>query len=285
MLSYVHAFHAGNSGDILKHIIFSLTLEHLCKKDKPFSVIDTHAASGRYSLTDERILKTGEAVSGIQKLLSADTKKISQIADLKYLEIAGTYCAQNLYPGSPEIARCIMREQDELILNELHPQVINELKQNMHTALLTDKKTVPHISVHNRNAIEMLKAVVPPKIKRGCVIIDPSYEDQDDYYQTADMFVQAYNKWSSATYLIWYPLVEHRSGELQRMKEVIESVVEQNNHSEEVKTAVYELKTKDPSEMTGLSKMYGSGIIAVNPPYGLTEKMNQLIPVLTDILI
>lgn len=284
MLSYIHAFHAGNSGDILKHIIFSLTLEYLTKKDKPFTVIDTHAASGKYLLNDERLVKTGEAESGIINLLSSDEHKFSQLKDLKYISLVKEYSAHNYYPGSPEIARNLMRSQDELILNELHPQVIHELKSNMHSPLLSENIEIPHISIHNRNAIEMLNAVVPPKIKRGCVIIDPSYEDQDDYSDTAEMTIQAYKKWANATYLIWYPLVEHRSSELARMKEIIESVVEQHNSTEESKTAVFELKTKDPSSLTGLSKMYGSGIIAINPPYGLEEKMNQLLPVLTELL-
>lgn len=281
MLSYIHAFHAGNSGDILKHIVFSLTLEHLCKKEKPFSVIDTHSASGRYSLKDERLIKTGEAENGIKKILSQ--KNLVCHCD-SYINTVKAYAKENLYPGSPEIARCLMRSQDELILNELHPQVIEELKANMKLPLLAAKNSLPSVSIHKRNAIEFITAVVPPKTKRGCVIIDPSYEDADDYSQTADMFCAAYKKWPTGTFLIWYPLIQHRAGEIQRMKEVIEAQVEITSTTDEIKCDFYELKTKDPSTLTGLSNMYGSGMAAVNPPYGLKEKMSEILPVLEKIL-
>ncbi len=283
MLSYVHAFHAGNSGDILKHIIFSLTIEHLCKKEKPFSVIDTHAASGRYSLTDERLLKTGEAESGIKKLLSGLKNHELQGCN-SWTAIVKTYVKQNMYPGSPEIARCLMRKQDELILNELHPQVIEDLKRNIKLPSLIEKEDYPTISVHKRDSKEFITAAVPPKTKRGCVIIDPSYEDADDYSDTADMFCNAYRKWSTGTFLIWYPLIEHRASEIERMKKVIEAQVEINSTSEELKCCFFELKTKDPSEMTGLSNMYGSGMAVVNPPYGLKEKMSEVLPFLEKLL-
>ncbi len=281
MLSYIHAYHAGNHGDILKHITFSLTLEHLLKKDKPFTVIDTHAASGLYTINDERLLKTGEAEQGIIKFINNST---SLLKDLKYYSITKLYLSNGFYPGSPEIARIFMRKDDQLILNELHPQVIKELKENVKKNVLTDKKELPQTYVHNRNAEEFLTATVPPKIKRGCVIIDPSYEDSDDFFKTSDMTSLALKKWSNGTFLIWYPLLEHRASEIQRMKEVVENTAERLIPGADEKTKFYELKIKDPAEMTGLANMYGSGMIIVNPPYGLDEKMKEIIPKLEKVL-
>ena len=109
MLSYIHAFHAGNYGDILKHAVFAFTLQHLLKKEKPFCVIDTHSGSGKYALTDERLLKTGEAQCGIQKLLRAPYSDLEKIFGKDFLSILELYVKKGLYPGSPEIARTFLQ--------------------------------------------------------------------------------------------------------------------------------------------------------------------------------
>lgn len=286
MLSYIHAFHAGNHADIIKHLTFSMVLKHLLKKDKPFTVIDTHSASGIYDLSDERLLKTGEAKSGIQKLFeNTEFKKLKEIDSSGYFSIAEEYLKKGLYPGSPEIARCFMRVNDSLILNEFHPQVIKELKSNMKHPLVIQKSDIPVVSIHQRNASEMAKAVIPPVVKRGCVIIDPSYEDENDFTETTDLFLTAYKKWNTGTYLIWYPLLSHRESQIDRMKELITFTVEQHNAgNEDEKTLILELKVKEPEQMTGLAKLYGSGMIIVNPPYGLKEKAEEILPLLHKLL-
>ena len=279
MLSYIHAYHCGNSGDILKHLVFSFVLEHLCLKEKPFTVIDSHAGSGLYHLDDERIIKTAEAQDGILSLLNklnSSQDKNSILNESTYIKIAKIYAKKNLYPGSPEIAKNFLRAQDKLIVNELHPQVVLELKENVKQKALF-KSEGSSITVYNKHAAEFLKAVIPPKIKRGCVIIDPSYEDRDEYTQTAAFFTDAYKKWQVATYLIWYPLLLNRESEVLQLKEYVESAVELSGASVEEKLNIFELKTKDPSQMTGLSQMYGSGVIVVNPTYQLKEKMQQIL--------
>lgn len=282
MLSYIHAFHAGNYGDILKHAVFAFTLQHLLKKEKPFCVIDTHSGSGKYTLTDERLLKTGEAQCGIQKLLKAPYSDLEKIFGKDFLSILELYIKKGLYPGSPEIARTFLREKDQLILNELHPKVFEELKLNIKSPVLTQnsKQNSPSIVLNQKDAKTMLNANVPPKIKRGCVIIDPSYEDADDYEQTAQMFVSAYKKWTTGTYLIWYPLLSHRQHEIEYLKQTVIAAVEKTNNTEDKKAVFYEINIKKEEEMTGLAKMYGSGMLAVNPPYGLNEKMAESIPLI-----
>jgi 23S rRNA (adenine2030-N6)-methyltransferase len=284
MLSYIHAYHAGNYGDILKHLVFKFTLEHLLKKDKAFTIIDSHSGSGVYKINDERLIKTGEAEKGIKKLLSSDEKDLRDILGDSYLVFLQDYLSKGLYPGSPETARFFMRSCDHLILNELHPAVSLELKENMKQPLASQKKEIPQILIKNLDAAAFLKSTLPPAVKRGCVIIDPSYEDADDYLKTTEMFLDAYRKWSTPTYLIWYPLLTHRQDEIERMKQTVIAAVEKNNNTEDEKAVFYEIKIKQPHECEGLSKMYGSGMLAVNPPYGLEEKMQEAVPFLEKVL-
>lgn len=284
MLSYVHAFHAGNYADILKHSVFVFTLEHLLKKDKPFTVIDTHSGSGKYNLLDERLIKTQEAQNGIKKLIQNDSNALKEIFGDNFSKILESYIQKNEYPGSPEIARCLLRKEDRLILNELHPKVIEELKQNMALPLESTKQELPQIQINSKDAKIMLNANVPPQIKRGCVIIDPSYEDKNEYEQTAKMFINAYKKWSTPAYLIWYPLLQDRETEIAIFKQNIIATVEKTNNTQDKKCLFFEIQLKQKEELTGISKMYGSGMLVANPPFGLKEKMQQILPLLETLL-
>jgi len=284
MLSYIHAYHAGNFADILKHTVFSYTLEHLGKKDKPYTVIDAHSAAGRYNLTDQRILKTHEAEKGIVELFKTDEKVLKEIFGDFFYTILKNYLNKKIYPGSPEISRCYLRKCDTLLLNELHPKVIEELKENIRKPLLVEKTEEPNIYIKNEDASKFLKECIPPKIKRGCVIIDPSYEDKNEYEDTAKMVINSLRKWSTPTYLIWYPLLVHREDEIESMKKIIYDFVDVRKPGDEEKCYFFEIKIKAPSQMTGLAKMYGSGMIVINPPYGLKEKMNQTIPLIEKVL-
>ncbi len=174
MLSYQHIFHAGNHADILKHCVLIHVLNSLNKKEKPYTFFDTHAASGLYDLTDGRSLKTGEAGRGIMAL-QGECGNENQLPLLlkSYLDFVKTYIDDSRYPGSPEIERSYMRSQDTLILSELHPQEIENLRANMKRPC--ENKNLPSIKIHNRNGWEMLTALTPPVTKRGAVLIDPSY--------------------------------------------------------------------------------------------------------------
>lgn len=287
MLSYVHAFHAGNYGDILKHTVLFHTLTHLLKKDKPFCVLDTHSGSGKYLLSDQRLLKTGEAQNGIQKLLQAPEKDLDAIFGTDFLSILKKYTEKGFYPGSPEIARTLLRKKDQLLLNELHPAVFEELKANMHTPpleRLQEEKALPSITITREDAAAFLNRSVPPVVKRGCVIIDPSYEDAEDYRNTALMFSKAWKKWSSASWLIWYPLLSRRKDEIEALKQTVTDTVESTNSTQDKKSVFFEIQIRDESSLTGLSSMYGSGMLAVNPVYGLTEKMAQALPLMEKYL-
>ena len=286
MLSYIHAFHAGNHADILKHIVLSFSLEHLCKKEKPFTVFDTHAGSGLYRLDDERLEKTGEAESGIKLLFSTlasqksrfsgnEAKAAKEIENSVFFKIVRPYFEKNTYPGSPLVENAFLRPGDEQVLSELHPRTIEELTFTMEK--YRSEAAKPHI--HFRNGFEMLLSLVPPKTKRGLVIIDPSFEEKADFEDAAKTICQLLRKWRGAVVLLWYPLVPHRKTEISMMKERISAIVQ----SEE-KIADFQLVVKDESELTGLSSLYGSGMFVVNPPFGLAQKMENILPLLEKIL-
>lgn len=282
MLSYIHSFHAGNHADILKHLVISLILESLCKKEKPFTVFDTHAGSGIYDLTDSRLEKTGEAQTGIEKLMKAAKNDAGKIPNLlsvgkKYLEIAEKYYDEEKYPGSPLIENEMMRNGDVQILSELHPTAFEELEFCFHKKNLVTKP-----KIHSRDGFEMLKALTPPEIKRGLAVIDPSYEDASDYEKCAKTICSVHKKWPVGIIALWYPLLTRKTSELGEMKEAIFDSAGQNET--EPKILDISLEVKNPDEMTGLASLYGSGMIVVNFPYELDKKMEAVLPELSEIL-
>lgn len=286
MLSYIHAYHAGNHADILKHLTLSLILEHLCQKEKPFTVIETHAGSGLYRLDDDRAVKTNEANSGIGKLMrNAEFSNLCQSvksADI-FFKLISDYFVRGEYPGSPLIENEFLRKGDEQILSELHPTAFEELKTCFYNRQKECAKTggifvQPHI--HNRDGYELLNAITPPKIKRGLCVIDPSFEDASDFEKCAELISRIHKKWNSGIIALWYPLVAHRSQAISMMKERIASGIE----GEEPAILDIQMEIKRKEEMTGLSSLYGSGMFIVNFPYKLDEKMNEIMPALSKLL-
>ncbi|MBQ4377678.1 MAG: 23S rRNA (adenine(2030)-N(6))-methyltransferase RlmJ [Treponema sp.] len=277
MLSYVHAYHAGNHADILKHLTLSLILEHLCKKEKPFCVIDTHAGSGLYALDDSRALKTGEAKTGVEKMIN------SSVRYLKFFDIIQKYYEKSLYPGSPLIENMYLRPGDEQILCELHPTAFEELENCFYKRRKECReKGLSFIepALHKRDGYEFLKAVTPPKIKRGVCIVDPSFEDASDFEKCGEVISVVHKKWPAGIIALWYPLVEHRSSEITMMKERISGSVE----ATEPKILDIQMEIKRKEDMTGLASLYGSGMFIVNFPYQLDEEMKSVLPELSKIL-
>ncbi len=271
MLSYQHAFHAGNHADILKHFVLTFVLNSLNKKDKPYTFFDTHSGSGLYDLYDNRILKTGEAEKGIQKLLSktSDFPEEMQI----YINLVKEYSKKNLYPGSPEIERRLVRAGNCLILSELHPQEIEILRNNMNHPTVAPE-TKAKIQIHNRNGWEMIKALTPPPTKRGAVLIDPSYEETQDYIDAAKYITEVNKKWSNGIIMLWYPLLAHRESDITVMLEtILESARKVNPNVEtcNLQLCVYSKDEKD------LPRLYGSGMLVINSPWMLKESGEKII--------
>lgn len=284
MLSYIHAYHAGNHADILKHLTISLILEHLRKKEKPFCVIDTHAGSGIYDLHDERAQKTGEASSGIEKLMresDADGTRIN--ADNKFFSLLQDYYVRAQYPGSPLIENEFLRAGDEQILCELHPTAFEELRDCFYNRKKECKASGNNFvepQIHKRDGYELLNAITPPKIRRGLCIIDPSFEDESDFEKCGEVISVVHKKWSAGIIALWYPLIAHRSAEIAMMKERISRSVE----ASEPKILDIQLEVKRKSDMTGLASLYGSGMLIVNFPYQLDEELKKILPTLSEIL-
>ena len=289
MLSYEHIYHAGNHADILKHLTLTLILERLLQKEKPFTVYDTHAGFGVYDLTDCRAQKTNEAESGIRKLLAAEnempmpgTGTSSSEILAPYLALCRRYSAEQKYPGSPEIARCLLRPTDSLILSELHPQAIEVLRANMKNPPLSQADCFVKATVHYRNGYEMLCALTPPPTRRGGVLIDPSFEEPRDFSDCADTLCAVHQKWAGGILALWYPLLSHRRTETARMKQQIVSCAQST--ATEPNVLDIQLAVQSPEEKTGLAKLYGSGMLVVNFPYQLDEQMTAVLPYLTKVL-
>jgi 23S rRNA (adenine2030-N6)-methyltransferase len=290
MLSYQHAFHAGNHADILKHSVLIQLLESLNKKDKPYTFFDIHSGSGLYNLSDIRSQKTKEAEKGIIKFSKVSEKYENYPpALLNYYNFVSEYLKNQQYPGSPEIERCFMRTQDTLILSEFHPSEIVNLRNNMKN---NSRDENPSIQIHFRDGWEMLKALTPPKTSRGAVLIDPSYEESEDYSRAADTICLVNKKWSNAVIMLWYPLLAHRNNEIEQMLETIKQSVLNVNHNTQISNLQLVVNTKDSHKEVSLKdnafvndapRLYGSGMLVINSPYMLEENALKSIEFLTNV--
>ena len=290
MLSYRHAFHAGNHADILKHSMLMLILKSLQKKDKPYTLIDTHAGAGIYTLDDERAVKTGEAAEGIVRLLRAAEAAPEDVPEelLPYLKLCREYEKQGKYPGSPEIMRNFLRPtagaakggakstatpaQDKLILLELHNTEIDVLRINMKRGSDSSR-----INIHHRDAYEAMSALVPPEPKRGLLLMDPSYEVDSDYINVMDSLREAHRRWTSGIICLWYPLLKRRQAETAELKAALADCAAKTPSS--FMTA--ELLVDSEDIETGL---YGSGMAVINPPWHLDDSMKNTLPYLESVL-
>lgn len=260
MLSYRHAFHAGNFADVLKHLVQVETLTHLQKKDKPFIYIDTHAGAGIYSLDSNQAQKTAEHVHGISAIRALEWPELKN-----YLQVAEQLNEMdgqtNLYPGSPAIAQAFLREQDRAILFELHPSDYLLLEEFTHN----DRR----IRVNKSDGFQGLIATVPPTIKRGLVLIDPSYEIKSDYDDVVEVLIATYRRFATATYALWYPVVD---------RERVNTIEEGLKASGIKNIQQFELGLKPDSLGHGMT---AAGMIVINPPYTLKSNLEKLLPKLS----
>ncbi|GAA5526007.1 ribosomal RNA large subunit methyltransferase J [Microbulbifer aestuariivivens] len=262
MLSYRHSFHAGNFADLLKHIVLVEILDHLLKKDTAFDYIDTHAGAGLYDLRSAQSQKTLEHSGGIARLNFADWPELD-----RYAEVVGSFNktdAVNFYPGSPSIVGCFLRPQDRAWLFELHPQDYQLLQKNF-----AGRK---NIRVYHTDGFDGLKALIPPRSRRGLVLIDPSYEIKSDYDLVIDQVAKAYKKFSQGIYAIWYPVVDRNT--IQRMqKKLINSGIRN--------IQCFELGVMPDSREHGMT---ASGMLVINPPWTLMSKISALLPKLATLV-
>lgn len=284
MLSYQHEYHAGNFADVLKHCCLLEILSSLAQKEKPFTIIDTHAGSAVYSLDDERLLKTGEAEGGIKKIIQHIGKNNVPGSVSLYLEKEKPFIQNRQYAGSPELEREFLRQNDALHLIELHPEAYRKLQDNIDSR----KERNQSIHIHNSDSFTTLNALTPPIIKRGLILCDPSYEDKDDFKKTALALINAHKKWNTAIIAVWYPLLTRRQNEINQMTAALETSAKTGNHPCSVYKCELTLYDADeiPETMTEdkAPHMYGNGMFIINPPWQLDLKMNETVEFLRGIL-
>ena len=257
MLSYLHAFHAGNFADVQKHAALTLALAMMQAKKSGIACFDTHAGSAIYDLRSERARKTGEADSGIQKLWKAREQLRSedwrQVLDVLARFNAGSG-ELTVYPGSPAWFKHFLRAGDDLTLFELHP---SEGEQ------LADWASAGRVHVLRRDGLAGLLRLLPPNQPRLVALIDPSYEIKSDYLDVAETLGKAWQKCRHGVYLVWYPILT--SGLQEQLKDAVRATAVRH-----VLCSEANLRTPPERGMTG------SGMLVVNPPWGFDARLSDM---------
>jgi 23S rRNA (adenine2030-N6)-methyltransferase len=256
MLSYQHGYHAGNFADVIKHIALTRLISYLTQKDKPLFYLETHSGKGLYDLKHRQSEKTGEYKQGI-KLIWQDRKSLPSVFQeyMKTVEQLNNGDALNHYPGSPYFAINALRAQDRLYFCELHPAEYEALEQMPRM----NKKV--HFS--KSDGIAAMNALLPPSEKRGLTFIDPSFEMKDDYRDIPAAIKQAYNRFATGVYCLWYPVLNRRQVEqlVRRMQAI---------NAQSAVRIEFNL-TQAPTE-----GMAGTGLWVINPPYTFAEEMKSV---------
>ena len=274
MFSYRHAFHAGSHADILKHLTLMHLVEYLQEKPGALTIIDTHAGAGIYSLKDGFAAVSKEAEGGIFRLLkfieagNPSAESVKKYVALIQAENMGSELTT--YPGSPFILASLLRPQDRLKLFELHPKEIDILRHNVRE--LTQAK---QIDVYAEDSFARLKGLVPPPSRRGLVLIDPSYEDKQDYRYLELALEEALQRFATGCYAIWYPMISRRESAAlpDRMKKIAAS------HTRSWLQA--ELRVENAP---GERRLQASGMFIINPPWTLEKHLAEALPTLTKAL-
>ena len=278
-MNYRHAFHAGNFADVVKHATLVRILVHLCGKPAPFRVIDTHAGGGRYDLFGPEAMRGAEWRDGIGRVYGAPLDPAVQPLLAPYLAIV-TACNPTdrlgVYPGSPAIVRSFLRAQDRLVACELEPGAAAVLKHNF-----GHDRRIKMLALDGWTA---LNAGVPPKERRGLVLIDPPYEDAGDFPGLVRHLQAAHRKWASGIYLLWYPIKQRQRHEAL-LRELRRSGIA-NILSAELSVAPAQVSGQKPalgsSEDPG--RLAGCGLVVVNPPWTLERELELMLPPLAAIL-
>lgn len=268
-MNYRHIYHAGNFADVFKHAILLLMARHLRAKDRASFFLDTHAGIGRYDLRSEEAQKTGEFREGIGRLLTVPSlppeladyvAAVAAFNGVRQLSLKGLLA----YPGSPRILRAAMGPDDRLAASELHPADADSLAREF----AGDRQ----VTVQRMDGYQALKAMLPPKERRGLVIIDPPFEESDEFRQLAQGLQQAHRRWATGIYALWYPIKGRRTVEAFH-DDVMGSGIR--------RIMVAELMTRDGDDPERLN---GCGLLIVNPPWHLMEQVQALLAFLAPLM-
>jgi 23S rRNA (adenine2030-N6)-methyltransferase len=288
-MNYRHEFHAGNFADVLKHIFLTRILLYLCRKDKPFRYIDTHAGAGLYDLNGPEAARSNEARDGIGRLLDADLGAAAELLE-PFLAAVRAAGAPNFYPGSPVIAQKFLRASDKAIFCEMLPEAAKDLRRSL-KAYSSEENVIKQetgapirfdrigkgsshdyrVKTIEIDGYQGLKAFTPPPERRGLALIDPPYERRDEYERIFDTLREALNKWAGGIFMIWQPVKE---------PEVVEAFCRAVAAAAPGALRI-DLQVETPAPGKPLAR---TGLVIVNPPYVLEEEARIILPVLTRIL-
>jgi 23S rRNA (adenine2030-N6)-methyltransferase len=266
-MNYRHAFHAGNFADVLKHAVLVRILFHLRAKPAPFRVIDTHAGAGFYDLAGPEASRSREWQRGIHRLLTTPMDERVRALLAPYLDLIGALNPPDrftTYPGSPALVRAQLRTQDRLVACELEPNAAAALTRH-----LGRDRRVKAIAIDGFLA---LNAYVPPRERRGLVLIDPPFERTDDFARLAQGLIAAHRKWATGIYLLWYP-IKNRTGPDMLTRHLLRSGMGKVLRAE-----------LEVAAISDDARLPGCGVMVVNPPWMLADELEIMLPALTAVL-
>lgn len=266
-MNYRHVYHAGNFADVMKHAVLARILDYLKRKPGAFRVIDTHAGVGLYDLSGEEARRTGEWRAGIGRLLDADLPEPAATLLAPYLDVVRSFNAGQpfrYYPGSPVITRALLRGPDRLTAIEKHPADSFALR----TRFSGDFQ----VRVIELDGWLALGAHVPPKEKRGLVLVDPPFEEDGEFERMAAGLERAYRRWPGGTYAFWYPVKDRHA--VNAFRDAL-----RRTGIADILDIVFEIRQASPEP-----RLDGCGMVVVNPPYVLADEMAALLPALRDVL-
>jgi 23S rRNA (adenine2030-N6)-methyltransferase len=263
-MNYRHAFHAGNFADVMKHALLVRILAYLQRKETPLRVIDTHAGIGLYDLAGDQAQRTGEWGEGIGRLEAPFAPQVETIL-APYRAVVAAVRARHgpkTYPGSPAIMREMLRRQDQGVFVELHPKD--------HATLSERYNAVTNLKVLHLDAWIALHALIPPKEKRGLVLIDPPFEEPNEIGRVGDELLRAVAKWPTGTYAAWYPVKD--LAPVDAVTKALDSALSRPG----LRLELYIDRPDDPERLNGC------GLFVVNPPWTLREEAEILLPALAE---
>ena len=249
MLSYQHAYHAGNAADVHKHALLALALDYMARKPKPLTYLETHDGRALYDLAGAEARKTGEAAAGIGRMQGWFAPDHPYARALAAAQAQGGASA---YPGSPLIARTLLRADDRLVLAERHPQEVAALRD-----------AVPTLEVHDADGPALALSLTPPTPRRGLLLVDPSWEVKSEYAEMPELMAKLRRKWPVGVLMLWYPVLA--SGAERGMVARLDAM-----GGEAVRSEV-----RFPPARPGHG-MIGSGLWVANPPWGWAEAAEAL---------
>jgi 23S rRNA (adenine2030-N6)-methyltransferase len=253
-MNYRHEFHAGNFADCFKHTLLVTLVGALARKPSPFCILDTHAGAGQYDLNADASRRTGEAAHGILRLMESRPDTLAP-----YLELVSSL---GVYPGSPRLIQALLRPGDRLVCCELLPEAAGPLRR-----LFRDD---PRLTVHQRSGWEALGSLLPPKEKRGLILIDPPYEDRDEFATLMDGLARGHRRFAHGVFAAWYPIKQ-----LAAVRGFLDTV-RMSGIRDVVCVELYLREPLDPGRLNGC------GLLVINPPYQFEEQASQIAAAVLD---